>query len=437
MRVVRWRTYVRRSTPTGRDSQPTAGLSRMLTPRGGTCSPARLGSAHRVGCLDAVGVREEHQRRFDPLADVLRIGEAQLEEDRVDVLLDGALRQEQRLGDRRVALALGDLREHFPLAGRQLVQGRALRTAASGHERLDDLRVDQRSALGDRADGGHELGSVVHALLEQIGATVRATLEQRERVERIGELAEHDDADRRVGVAELGGEPDPLVGARRRHADVGEHHIGPLVLAGLAQRLEVAHRGDDLDRWVDSQQLVHAFAHDQAVLAEGYPDRHGRTIAAAADGLGRAGTTETYSRSAGPGSSVADPRPARNSSYAGTASPSDERKRSSSSVSSDVWMTCPPYGRRRSSSLSGASLRPRAISAAAPGSSLPPSCLRKSLSTPMSVILPPRAPLAAPTAMPTSGARNSRPISPPHIAPPAAPVAVVLTAWLSLILPSA
>ena len=81
----------------------------------------------------------------------------------------------ERLGDRRVALALGDLGEHLALARRQLVERRALAPrAARVDERLDDLRVDHRAAVGDRADRRRQLGAVVHALLEQVGAAVGA-----------------------------------------------------------------------------------------------------------------------------------------------------------------------------------------------------------------------------------------------------------------------
>src|SRR6478609_10075335 len=61
---------------------------------------------------------EEHERSLHALADVLRAGEAELGEDRVDVLLDGALGQHERLGDRRVALALRHLGEHLALTRR-------------------------------------------------------------------------------------------------------------------------------------------------------------------------------------------------------------------------------------------------------------------------------------------------------------------------------
>jgi hypothetical protein len=48
----------------------------------------------------------------------------------------------------------------------------------------------------------------VDAVLEQIRPTVGAVLEERERVERVGELAEDHDPDLRVLLGHLGGQPD-------------------------------------------------------------------------------------------------------------------------------------------------------------------------------------------------------------------------------------
>ena len=64
-----------------------------------------------------VGFGQEQQRRLHPLADVVLAGQAELHEDRVDVLLDRPLGQDERLGDRGVALALRDLGEDLVLAG--------------------------------------------------------------------------------------------------------------------------------------------------------------------------------------------------------------------------------------------------------------------------------------------------------------------------------
>src|ERR1700752_1413554 len=61
-------------------------------------------------------LRQQHQRGLDALADVLGVREPELQEDRVDVLLDRARGEKHGLGDGAVALALRDLRQHFALA---------------------------------------------------------------------------------------------------------------------------------------------------------------------------------------------------------------------------------------------------------------------------------------------------------------------------------
>src|SRR5881275_2555344 len=55
---------------------------------------------------------QEHERGLHALAHVVRRRETELHEDRVDVLLDRALGEHERVGDRAVALAGGDLGEH-------------------------------------------------------------------------------------------------------------------------------------------------------------------------------------------------------------------------------------------------------------------------------------------------------------------------------------
>ena len=97
--------------------------------------------------------------------------------------------------------SLGDLGEHLALARCELGERRALGA------RLRAPRAPPRSSgrsteppYGDRRDRGDELGAVVHALLEQIAAAVRAPSEQRERVARLRVLAEDEDADLRVGL---------------------------------------------------------------------------------------------------------------------------------------------------------------------------------------------------------------------------------------------
>jgi hypothetical protein len=73
-----------------------------------------------------VSVGQEEQGGLHAFADVLGVVEVELAEGRVDVLLDRSLGEDERVGDRGVALALGDLREHLTLTGRQHGERRAL-----------------------------------------------------------------------------------------------------------------------------------------------------------------------------------------------------------------------------------------------------------------------------------------------------------------------
>ena len=165
----------------------------------------------------------------------------------MDHLLDRPLGQEERLGDRRVVLSLGHLAQHVALARRQLVERRLLAARVLRHQRLDDLRVDHRAALCDRADRGDELPEILDALLQEVGAPRAAALQQREHVARVRVLAEHDDADLRIRLAQPLGGLDPLVGVARRHADVGDDDVRPLRVDRGEQRVEVAADGHDLE----------------------------------------------------------------------------------------------------------------------------------------------------------------------------------------------
>src|SRR3954454_1585885 len=134
----------------------------------------------------ALRVREEHERGLHPAAHVARAGEVELHEDGVDVLLDGALREDERLGDRLVALALRDLGERLELARRERGERRVRYALAAADEKLDDLRIDVGPSAVDRPYRVDELSAMVHPLLEQVGAPGRAGLEQLEDVARLG-----------------------------------------------------------------------------------------------------------------------------------------------------------------------------------------------------------------------------------------------------------
>ena len=131
---------------------------------------------------------------------------------------------------------------------------------------------------GDGLERRQELGAVVHALLEQVRAAVRARLEQRERVDRLGVLAEHDDAHVGVALPQERRDPDALVAHRRRHADVGQHDVGRLGLDRLEQRRKVRVRADNLDLRLAGEHLLDALPDEKAVVRDDDPDRHVSTI---------------------------------------------------------------------------------------------------------------------------------------------------------------
>jgi two-component system, NarL family, invasion response regulator UvrY len=175
-------------------------------------------------------------------------------------------------------LALCHLGEHLALAGGQLGERRVVGAGTLCHQQLHDLRIDDRPSLCDRLDGGPELRCVVHALLQQVPATVGAGLEQRQGVARLGVLAEDDHADRRMAFTEGSCELNALVGARGWHSDVGQHDVGRLRLDRAEQGREVRARGDDVDPGLGRQDLFQPFPHEQAVVGKHDPDLHVTTI---------------------------------------------------------------------------------------------------------------------------------------------------------------
>src|SRR4029079_17743107 len=162
-------------------------------------APPRWGCPRRR--LRAAVLRQEQQRGLHAAAHVGGAREVKLQEDRFGWLLDRALRRDERLRDRLVALALRDLGERLELARRQCGERRLRVVAVPLHEQLDDLRVDVRAALMHGVDRVDKLAAVVDALLEEIGAPRGPALEQAEDVRRLRVLAEHDDAHVRVRLA--------------------------------------------------------------------------------------------------------------------------------------------------------------------------------------------------------------------------------------------
>jgi len=158
------------------------------------------------------------------------------------------------------------------------MERRALGARPLCDECLDDFRVDDGAALRNGAHGADELLDVVDALLQQVRAPLAPALEERQRVARVGVLAQHDDADPRMRLAQDVGCADALVGPGRRHPDVGDDDVGLLVLDGGEQRVEVLARRDDLDLRLRVEQAAHPFAHEVVVVGEHHAKRHRRSL---------------------------------------------------------------------------------------------------------------------------------------------------------------
>ena len=65
---------------------------------------------------------------------------------------------------------------------------------------------------------------------------------------------------------------DPLVGPRGRHADVGEHRVGPLPFDRRGQRVAIAAEGDGVDVFEAGDDPLQRLAHEERVLADHDPN---------------------------------------------------------------------------------------------------------------------------------------------------------------------
>ena len=147
------------------------------------------------------------------------------------------------MADRR--LAGRELGEDLSLAAREVLERRARPARPGGHELVDDLRIDDRTAAGHGVDRVDDLVDIGNSVLQQIRTAVGTVLEQRMRVRRRRVLRQHDDAHVRVVLTTMGGGPDPFIGVGRRHPDVGQDHIGRIGVDHLDQLSQRADRGND------------------------------------------------------------------------------------------------------------------------------------------------------------------------------------------------
>jgi hypothetical protein len=166
------------------------------------------------------------------------------------------------------------LHEDLALARREDVERRAHLPRAPVDQCLDHLGIDHGSALGDGLDRREQLCAAVEAVLEEVGAALRAPFQQRQRVARVGMGAHRDDADLRMGPAELGRHANALVGHRRGHPDVDEHDVGVAGVDRCLQLLAVGTHGDELDLVAAAEQARERLADEEAVVGHGDAQRH-------------------------------------------------------------------------------------------------------------------------------------------------------------------
>ena len=217
--------------------------------------------------------------------------EAELLEDRPDVLLDGPLREHERLGDRGVAPALGHLGEDLPLARRQIVERRGVALAIGGEQLLDEARIDRRAALGDDLDRGEELAPVVDPFLEQVAAALGPVLEQGQRIAApaywlstttptSGCVSRSRRATRMPSSSPDGGIRMSVITTSGGSASIAASSESPS-----------ANDGDEVDASIGAEDLVQRLADQVGVIGDGEPDR---PFAAGAPGtvLARPGTSD-------------------------------------------------------------------------------------------------------------------------------------------------
>ena len=103
-------------------------------------------------------------------------------------------------------------------------------------------------------------------------------LQERERVTRLGELTQDDDSHVRIARVQFVRGADPLVGARRWHADVGHQNVGMFGVDGFEQRGVVRARRDQLEVVLGGDQSRDTFANEVIVLGQDDADRHGNRL---------------------------------------------------------------------------------------------------------------------------------------------------------------
>ena len=177
---------------------------------------------------------EERDDRQHAAVIVPGLREAKLGEDAVNVLLHRSLCDPEEAGDAGVGPSLRHERKHLPLPRAQ-VRERVL-DPARGDELLDESRIHDRGAADDPLQRLEELVHIRDPALEQIADSLTAG----QKLHRVLHLdVGREDEDARLGkrLADRPRRLETLSRMSRRHSDVDEHQVGPV----LADQVEQLH----------------------------------------------------------------------------------------------------------------------------------------------------------------------------------------------------
>ena len=173
------------------------------------------------------------------------------------MLLHGTVADDELLGDARVGAAFGHQPQHLALAW---CEHRKWFAPLTADEQLgDDLGIQRGASVRNAAARTHELRDIGNPLLEEVADANRAAAEQLRCEALLDVLRKDEHRCSRPYGPQFDGRPKPLVGERRRHADVDDDEVGFGRLHGGEELARVRKGGHDL-RVVFGQQAGDPFA---------------------------------------------------------------------------------------------------------------------------------------------------------------------------------
>ena len=186
----------------------------------------------------------------------------------------------QPVGDGEVGAALGEQPEDLPFPVAQPVQP-GIR-ARGGEQLPDHLRVQRGAAGRDPVQRLDEVAGTDDAVLQQVPDAGRVVVQELARVAGLDPLGEHEYRRFRMRPADRERGAQALVGVRRRHPDVDDRHVRPVLGHGGDEVVPVVHGGGHRDAVVGEQRRDDRAQHRVSSLRQGQRDR-GRAAGRAVD----------------------------------------------------------------------------------------------------------------------------------------------------------